>query len=134
MGFKVVIVCPDFSMEEDCTLTYDSGAAAPFAMYWSVKYDGYVWFVGDDDSEEDVISCLRYSSGTSVSIAYDGDVNRNRRVNVQDAQIVHDLFNNRLLDGFSVLGMLERLEADINGDGVVNTIDAQAIMHIILGI
>ncbi|MCL2045554.1 MAG: dockerin type I domain-containing protein [Oscillospiraceae bacterium] len=131
-GFKVAIVTPEFVLESAWTIAYDNGGATADELFWSSYYKGYVWFVDSDLSINDVLANLCYVSGVSVSIAYDGDVNRNGRVNVQDAQIVHDLYSNRLLDGFSVFGMLERFEADVNGDGVVDSMDAQAIMYIIL--
>ncbi|MCL2045555.1 MAG: leucine-rich repeat protein [Oscillospiraceae bacterium] len=131
-SFKVALVSPSFALDTAWTIAYENENATVEFMYWSDNYEAYVWFVDSILSENDVLNQLRYVSGISVTIAYDGDVNRNGRINVQDAQIVHDLSNNRLLDGFTSIGMLERLEADVNGDGVVDSMDSQAIMYIIL--
>lgn len=112
-------------------------------MFWSSKYEAYVCFVDWMAKEADVLAAIHAVSGESEHIAYDGNVNcgadgLNGVVNITDAVLAYDLYNRHqeyLEDNtFSLVNALMRLEADVNGDKVVDTQDVWQIQMIILGI
>jgi hypothetical protein len=87
------------------------------------------------------------SPGTAPhNLTYDGNLNNNTatidntisaisRVNIIDAQIAFDLIKAHMHGNYSgdstftVLSMQDRLEADVNGDGVLDISDANAIQY-----
>lgn len=77
-------------------------------------------------------------TGNYVTLAYDGDLNKNGNVNAIDALIAYDLAVDsdfyRKDTEFSSLGTQERFEADVNRDYVIDAKDARAIMYMALGI
>jgi hypothetical protein len=86
-------------------------------------------------SQDDVLALITFDTAGSgnVSVDYDGNVNNYQGVDSADAQIVYALYN-RAYQSLSDLSVLARLEADVNGDGVIDTLDVRAIHAIFLGI
>ena len=111
-------------------------------IFWAGQYlsevGAYAYIVPADWTEQDFYDRLSYmiytEEGEAVSrnvpVSYDGDINRNGRVTLTDAQITYDLYSGNLEylnDNLTLLPILSRLEADMNADITVNMLDVRAI-------
>lgn len=125
------------------TLAYDTNT-----MYWSAKYNegkgAYAYLVIYDNEIEDqngqkqavtkelveskAKEKIQESSSTKVTIAYDGDVNGTTKLDINDAQLVYNMYN-AMYEDFDTVYVKKFLEADMNGDGTVNVSDAAAVVE-----
>lgn len=107
-------------------------------MYWSAKYNGgngaYAWLVISDKTLDEVKSeaeaAITAVDGTKVEIAYNGDVNLTEVVDINDAQLVWNMYNAEYSD-FTLVNVRKFLEADMIADGTLGTDDAAAIIALI---
>lgn len=113
-------------MESD---TYLYGGTA---MFWSEKYGAYCTLVLADTAPVVTADQLSLQSGRAAAVDYGMDVNRSGRVDANDAQLAYNLYNSSSGDWESGVSIEKYLRADVNGDGVVNTQDAAAIIAWIL--
>ena len=106
------------------------------AMFWSEDYGAYAWLVISDKSQEDVkteaAKLVTAGNGTAVTIDYGGDVNMTSKVDVNDAQLVYDMYNAAYED-FDTVSMEKFLRADINLDKQVNTADTGKLINQLVG-
>ena len=108
-------------------------------MYWSSKYNGgdgaYAWLVISDKSLDEVKTeaeaAITAVDGTKVEIAYNGDVNLTEVVDINDAQLVWNMYNAEY-SNFDLVNVRKFLEADMTADGALNTDDAAAIVALIM--
>ena len=108
-------------------------------MYWSSKYNGgdgaYAWLVISDKSLDKVKTeaeaAITAVDGTKVEIAYNGDVNLTEVVDINDAQLVWNMYNAEY-SNFDLVNVRKFLEADMTADGALNTDDAAAIVALIM--
>lgn len=113
-------------------LTYNN---AP--MLWSAKYDAYAYLVIDTTGKTEAQmktaaeAAIGEAAGEKTSISYDGDVNATRTVDVNDAQLVYNMYNAKYTS-FDSCSMEKFLRADMNGDKTLTVNDAAAIVNIIL--
>ena len=111
-------------------LTYDGSV-----MYWSEKYDGYCWLVISDKAEpemkEEAVTHLESAEGTRTEIDYAGDVNKTEQTDINDAQLVYDMYNAKY-DGFDTVSIEKFLRADMNGSKNLTVADATAVVSEIL--
>ena len=91
--------------------------------------DNFVALVAS--STETTRADLDLVEATAVTVARNGDVNGNEKINIVDAQVAYDLAN-AAYSGFEVLGMQQQLSADVNNDGAVDALDARAIQHFVM--
>lgn len=121
---------PKAALAEGKTLAYDGNA-----MFTSEKYGGYAYLVISADPLEKVktaaTAALAEITATSDTVAYDFDVNGTKAVDVNDAQLVYNLYN-AMYENFETVSMRKFLEADVNGDKTVSTLDSAAIVNHIL--
>lgn len=116
--------------EGDTVLAYGDGNT----MFWSDKYNAYCWLVVSNETEENVILaaqsiiCAAAEDDVAVEIAYDFDVNQTGAVDINDAQLTYDMYQAKLYADFGTVSMDKFLEADTNGDAVVNVEDAAAVV------
>lgn len=116
--------------EGDTVLAYGDGNT----MFWSDKYNAYCWLVVSNETEENVILaaqsiiCAAAEDDVAVEIAYDFDVNQTGAVDINDAQLTYDMYQAKLYADFGTVSMDKFLEADTNGDAVVNVEDATAVV------
>lgn len=107
-------------------------------MYWSAKYNGskgaYAWLVISNKSLEEVeteaSAQVKAVNGTKDEIAYNGDVNLTTRVDINDAQLVWNMYNAQY-SNFDTVNIRKFLEADMTADGKLDTADAAAIIALI---
>lgn len=108
------------------------------AMYWSEKYNAYAWLVISTDSLEavkaaattDKFTVIEGTDSNKISIAYNGDVNLTNAADINDAQLVWNMYNAEYSD-FQQVSVRKFLEADMTADGKLDTADAAAIIALI---
>lgn len=109
------------------------------AMFYSAKYNNeqgaYVYLVKANANEtltaEAVLENIALTTDTAIVIDYTGDVNKTKKVDANDAQLVWNIYNDKLYSDFKELSMENFLRADVDGDGAVDMDDAAAIVTII---
>lgn len=108
-------------------------------MYWSSKYNddqgAYAWLVISDKKLDEVKTeaeaAITAVSGDKVEILYNGDVNLTEVVDINDAQLVWNMYNAEY-SNFDLVNVRKFLEADMTADGALNTDDAAAIVALIM--
>lgn len=131
--FLITASCTDLA--EGKVLAYNGNA-----MYWSEKYNAYAWLEIAADSLEtvkaaattDKFKVINATDSNKISIAYNGDVNLTKAADINDAQLVWNMYNAEY-SGFQEVSVRKFLEADMNADRKVDTADAAAIVNMIVG-
>ena len=117
--------------KSDSTLNYGADV-----MFTSEKYKGCCWLVISGDNKDTVkaaaIAAVAAGEGDAQAIAYNGDVNVTGLVDVNDAQLVYNIYNT-VYNSFDATTRRMFLEADMNGDKTVNVNDATAVVNKVLG-
>ena len=105
-------------------------------MFSSEKYGGYCWLVISDKAQDAVkaeaIAAVKAGEGTVLTVDYTGDVNATGKVDVNDAQLVYNIYNAEYAS-FDALSRAKFLAADVNGDHTVTVLDAAAVVNTVLG-
>ena len=105
-------------------------------MFTSEKYDGYCWLVisaeNADSVKTEAIAAVKAGSGTAAPVVYTGDVNGTGNTDVNDAQLVYNIYNAEYAS-FDALSRAKFLAADVNGDHAVTVLDAAAVVNTVLG-
>ena len=116
-------------VEDGHVLTYDGNQ-----MYWSGKYNAYAWLVISEQSLDEVKTAaagkMGHAAGTKIDIGYTGDVNQTGSIDINDAQLVWNMYNAQYAD-FTAVSVRKFLEADMTGDGALNVNDAAAVVELI---
>lgn len=108
-------------------------------MYWSSKYGesgAYAWLVIADGTKSldalktEATAAIAVVDGTKVEIVYGGDVNLTNAADINDAQLVWNMYNAEYSD-FDTVNIRKFLEADMTADGKLDTADAAAIIALI---
>lgn len=129
--FLITASCTDLA--EGKVLAYNGNA-----MYWSEKYNAYAWLEIAADSLEtvkaavttDKFTVIDATDSNKISIAYNGDVNLTKAADINDAQLVWNMYNAEYSD-FQQVNVRKFLEADMTADGKLDTADAAAIIALI---
>lgn len=129
--FLITASCTDLA--EGKVLAYNGNA-----MYWSEKYNAYAWLEIAADSLEtvkaavttDKFTVIDATDSNKISIAYNGDVNLTNAADINDAQLVWNMYNAEYSD-FKQVSVRKFLEADMTADGKLDTADAAAIIALI---
>lgn len=138
-GQSIFLITATGEVADGKVLAYDRNP-----MYWSSKYGesgAYAWLVIADGTKnldalkteaKDAIAAV---DGAKVEIVYDGDVNQTKSVDINDAQLVWNMYNAEYKTDtdFQMVNRLKYLSADMNGDKKVDTFDAAAIVNMIVG-
>lgn len=105
-------------------------------MFTSEKYGGYCWLVisaeNADTVKTEAIAAVKAGSGTAAAVVYTGDVNGTGNIDVNDAQLVYNIYNTEYTS-FDALSRAKFLAADVNGDHTVTVLDAAAVVNTVLG-
>lgn len=103
--------------------------------YTGEASDKYVYLVelaGGTLSVEDAARKLNIVENvTCETVALDYNVNESSNLDINDAQLVYDMYNN-VYESIATVGMKKFLRADIGGDRIVNVQDAIAVVTAIL--
>lgn len=124
---SVMLVVVKTDLPEGKTLNY---AGSP--VFYSAEYEGYAYLtiIGANESltPEDAAKNLSQVNGTTTEVAYTGDANMSGVVDMNDAQLVYDMYNATFtsLNG-SGLTMEHFLRADMNADHKLDSFDARVI-------
>lgn len=101
-------------------------------MFKSNAYDGnWVYLVMVEEgtlTAEDAKAKIASAQATFTTLEQTFDVNETGKVDVNDAQLVYDLYNTKYQD-FTLVSMQKFLNADTNADGKVDVNDAVAIVN-----
>lgn len=105
-------------------------------MFTSAKYEGYCWLVisaeNADTVKTEAIAAVKAGSGDATAVVYTGDVNGTGNTDVNDAQLVYNIYNTEYTS-FDALSRAMFLAADVNGDHAVTVADAAAVVNTVLG-
>lgn len=131
-GKTVVLVTVTGRLGSGKVFTYDGNTMFKAANY---GFNVYSWLLILDKGEAldvdalkaDVISKLALADGTATTINQAYDVNKSRRTDINDAQLVYDIYNGTYFD-FTKVSMEKFLLADVNCDKMVNSADAVVIV------
>ena len=130
-GRTMWLVTAAGTVSEGKILSYDGTP-----MMWSDKYEAYSYLVISDKTLEEVkteaTGKIAEATAEKVRVSYDCDVNKTGSVDINDVQLVYNMYNAKY-DSFDRVPVLKFLEADVNGDKTVSTLDATAIINRILG-
>ena len=114
----------------------DTGKALAYAenaMYYSEVYGAWSWLVITDGTltVEDAKAQITLVEAETVTLTATKDVNESTKVDINDAQLVFDMYNNEY-QTFETATMQKFLKADVTGDKTINVNDAAAIVAEIL--
>ncbi len=103
------------------------------SMFWSDKYNAYVTLALSSTKPAPTADDFAIVAGSAVSVANDEkDINMSGTVDANDAQLIWNIYNAQY-SGFTETVTAEKyLRADVDGNGVVNMLDAAAIADHIL--
>ena len=133
-GQSIFLITATGEVADSKVLAYDRNP-----MYWSSKYGesgAYAWLVIADGTKNldalktEATAAITAVDGTKVEIAYNGDVNQTKSVDINDAQLVWNMYNAEYKadTDFQTVNRLKYLSADMNGDRAVSVLDATAIV------
>ena len=112
------------SMPEGQVLAYENNV-----MFWSEEYGAYAYLViSDTELTVDAASALVTKlNATAETIIYTGDVNGTTVNDINDAQMVYNMYNAEY-DDFDTVSMSMFLRADMNGDKTLTILDSAAVV------
>ena len=130
---EITITINVYAWQNKLTIGVGGNGAEDFANNYG--WDLYSWLLILDKGEAldvdalkaDVISKLALDDGTATTISQVYDVNKSRRMDINDAQLVYDIYNGTYFD-FTKVSMEKFLLADVNCDKMVNSADAVVIV------
>lgn len=112
------------------TCSYDGSTAAP--MYYSEKYQAWAYLVISGDNEEAVkqnVSIMNVDeSAGKKTVDYSGDVNMTGGVDINDAQLIVNMYNADYTKFTGNVTMEKFLRADMDGSKVVDNTDVLKII------
>lgn len=127
-GLSAYLITVTGPMDGGQTYTYDSNV-----MFYSAKYNACAWLVISKEPlsvfSREVPGKVGLASAQSTGITYTGDVNSSGLTDINDAQLVWNMYNAHY-DGFTLNSMERFLRADMNGSRTLNVQDAVAIASI----
>lgn len=128
-GKAIYLVTASGTVADGKVMAYDGSA-----MFWSEKYKAYAYLVisNTELTKAEAAKKVTQASATKTSIAYNGDVNLTGKIDVNDAQLVWNMYNAKYED-FNTVSMRKFLEADLNGDHKLTVLDAAAVITKMLG-
>ena len=113
--------------EDGQAYTYDGSV-----MYRSSAYGGWAWLVISGEEPETVRrnapGKVSLAAAESTAISYGGDVNMSGTTDVNDAQLIWNMYN-ASYDSFGAMSMEKFLRADMNADGKLNVEDPAALLN-----
>lgn len=112
------------------TCSYDGSTAAP--MYYSEKYQAWAYLVISGDNAETVkqnVSIMNVDESTGKkTVDYSGDVNMTGGVDINDAQLIVNMYNADYTGFAGNVTMEKFLRADMDGSKVVDNTDVLKII------
>ena len=138
-GKTVFLVTATQTLPEGKTLAY--GGSAMYLKSYKVEgseemVQKYSWLAEAGENEsltvEAATAQITVTEATSTVLEQDNyNVNESSALDINDAQLVYDLYNN-VYQSIETVGMQKFLRADVNGSGNINVSDAAAVVNAIL--
>lgn len=102
-------------------------------MYYSEKYSAFALVIAADTQPkvESVKSKLTVSTAGYTSVTYNNDVNDSGKLDVNDAQLVYDMYLGKYALSAEGITQMMWLRADSNGDKKLNVQDVQTVLQAI---
>ena len=104
-------------------------------MLWSSEYKAYVWLVKvTADTANEVVEAAKTNISISnkaehTTVLHTGDVNNSGKVDINDAQLIYELYMNKKDADISQNGNMQALlNGDVNCNGKLDTGDARAVV------
>lgn len=116
---SVFLILADAALSNGSVFTYDGNM-----MYYSEAYGAWAYLVITEQelNVDQVRTQVKISTQTNQTVMYSGDVDGNGRVDMNDAQLIRELYNAKY-DSFDIITMMKYLRADVNGDRKVDIRD-----------
>lgn len=112
------------------TCSYDDSTAAP--MYYSEKYQAWAYLVISGDNAETVKNSVKIinvdESAGKKTVDYSGDVNMTGGVDINDAQLIVNMYNADYTVFTGNVTMEKFLRADMDGNKAVDNADVLKII------
>lgn len=112
------------------TCSYDGSTAAP--MYYSEKYQAWAYLVISGDDAETVKNSVKImnvdESAGKKTVDYSGDVNMTGGVDINDAQLIVNMYNADYTEFTGNVTMEKFLRADMDGNKAVDNADVLKII------
>ena len=125
-GKTMFLVTATQTLADDEALSYDGNV-----MFWSEQYAAWAYLVMTDgvltDEEAKAEITVSKAEFTALEQTYNVNETTNDTVDINDAQLVFDMYNNEYQDFYNAT-MQKFLKADVNGDKAINVHDAAAIV------
>ena len=90
--------------------------------------DSYVMLASAADATSLTRADFDITEGTAQVVSVDGDINKNGKVNIVDAQLAYDIARG-VYTNFKAITQEGYLKADVNGDATIDATDAFAIQY-----
>ena len=130
-GKTMWLVTASGTVSDGKVLAYDGTT-----MFWSEKYNAYAYLVISDKSLDEIkteaAAKVAEAAADKTELIYNFDVNETGNVDVNDAQLTYNMYNAKY-DSFEAVSMQKFLNADVNGNKVLDTLDSTAIVNHLLG-
>lgn len=105
-------------------------------MYYSPKYEAFALVVpataGNAPTVESVKSRLTVSTAPYTSVTYNGDVNNTGKLDVNDAQLVYDMYLGKHTLSADNITQMMWLRADATGNRALDVQDVQTVLKAIV--
>mgnify|MGYP000844168598 FL=1 len=123
-GKTVFLVTATGTLEEGKAYAYDGNA-----MFYSEVYEAWCYLtIEEGEFNAEIAKANIVATETSyITLTETCDVNMSGLVDINDAQLVYDIYNGKYQD-FTSVEMQKFLNADTNGDKTVNVTDAAAVV------
>ena len=123
-GKTIFLVTATGTLEEGKAYAYDGNA-----MFYSEAYEAWCYLtIEEGEFNAEIAKANIVATETSyITLTETCDVNMSGLVDINDAQLVYDIYNGKYQD-FTSVEMQKFLNADTNGDKTVNVTDAAAVV------
>ena len=125
-GKTAALITANATLGKDQALSYDGTA-----MFWSDSYNAWSYLVIVDGeilpTAEEAAAKITATQTKYTTLSATNDVNASGNVDINDAQLVYDIYNGKYQD-FTTVTMQKFLNADVNNDRKVDVSDAAAVV------
>lgn len=102
------------------------------SMYWSEKYNAYVWLVVSTETEKKAKKTaegkITLNAGSAAGdIEYSGNVNMTLQTDIEDARLVREMYEGK--HSLDFMEMQKLLRADVYADKKLNVRDVAAVIN-----
>lgn len=123
---------------QDASAVEQSYAYGGDVMYWSEVYEAFAWLVIADNAQIPDAAAMEAQAREQLSLVpvertvldSSGDINGTGLVDINDAQLIYNMYNARYED-FDTVSIPMFLRADRNGSRDLNVQDAAAVVALI---